>query len=135
MKPSRLVPTKTDAFTAESSCCRPNLYSTELSKSLNTAVSAGLIRRHPDRPSYPTSLKPMRFPLDLVSFGSRFRQRSSVSLMSRIPAPSNWSAGLRTAWTMVQNMGVDHGRAHVAVSKKLLKCADIVTGFQEMRRK
>ena len=39
------------------------------------------------------------------------------------------------AWTMVQNMGVDHCRAHVAVSKKLLKYADIVTGFQEMRRK
>ncbi len=30
---------------------------------------------------------------------------------------------------------IDHGRAHVAVSKKLLKYADIVTGFQEMRRK
>ncbi len=39
------------------------------------------------------------------------------------------------AWTTIQNMRVDHGRSHVGVPKKLLKCADVITGIQEMRRK
>lgn len=34
-----------------------------------------------------------------------------------------------------EDMGVDHGRAHIFVPQKLLDCPNILAGFQQVRRK
>lgn len=57
--------------------------------------------------------------------------RISITSAASFSKPVNRASNPRRA--TVEDVGIDHGRLHVAMAQQFLDSADIVAAFQEMR--